>query len=103
MHDYIEAEHIGQSHNMTCAGEFPECPVYLYNLFRSDEDSNDIVDDEDEEDENDDVTDVHEDSTGPHSKNKSHEVLDHSNQDHLDGHILVENERPYTIMNTNEH
>ena len=88
---------------MTCAGEFPECPVSLYNLFRSDEDSNDIVDDEDEEDENDDVTNVHEDSTGPHSKNKSHEVLDHSNRDHLDGQILVENERPYTIMNTNEH
>ncbi|XP_046450906.1 uncharacterized protein LOC124198884 [Daphnia pulex] len=102
LHDYIDAEHIGQSHNMTCAGEFRECPVSLYNLFRSDGDSNEIVDDEDDEDESE-QSDVHEESAGPHSTNKSHEVFVHPNLDPLDGQNLVENERPYNNINTNEH
>ena len=34
LHEYLEAERIGQSYNMSCAKEFPECPVSLYNLFR---------------------------------------------------------------------
>jgi hypothetical protein len=86
---------------MTCEGEFRECPVSLFNLFRSDGDSNEIVDDEDDQDESSELSDVHEESAGPHSMNKSHEVYVLPNLEHLDGHILVENEKPY--INTNEH
>jgi hypothetical protein len=86
---------------MTCEGEFRECPVSLFNLFRSDGDSNEIVDDEDDQDESSELSDVHEDSAGPHSTSKSHEEYVLPNLEHLDGHILVENERPY--INTNEH
>lgn len=35
LHDYLEAERIGQSNDMSCATEFPTCPVSLYNIFRS--------------------------------------------------------------------
>ncbi len=49
MHDYIEAEHIGQSTNTTCGKEFPECPVSLYNLFRAHESSNEIPEDDERE------------------------------------------------------
>lgn len=35
LHDYLEAEQIGQSHNMSCSAEYPSCPVSLYNLFRT--------------------------------------------------------------------
>jgi len=87
---------------MTCAGEFRQCPVSLYNLFRSDGDSNDAVDDEDDEDESE-LSDVHEDSAESHSTNKSHEVFVHSNLNHLDGQVLVETERPFNNINTNEH
>lgn len=101
LHDYIEAENVGQSHNMTCVGEFRECPVSLFNLFRSDGDSNEISDDEDGQDESSELSDVHEEYAGPYSMNKSHEVYVFPNLEHLDGHILVENEKPY--INTNEH
>ena len=35
LHEYLEAEHIGQSANMSCAAEFTTCPVSLFNLFKS--------------------------------------------------------------------
>ncbi len=71
---------------MTCAGEFRECPISLYSLFRSDGDSNEIVD-EDDEDESSELLDVYEESAGPHSTNKSHEVFVHPNLDYLDDQI----------------
>lgn len=33
LHEYLEAEQIGQSQNMSCSNEFPDCPISLYNLF----------------------------------------------------------------------
>ena len=49
LHEYLEAEQIGQSANMTCAAGFPTCPVSLFNLFKSYSSSGDepiIIEDE---------------------------------------------------------
>ena len=51
LHEYLEAERIGQSYNMnmSCAKAFPECPVSQYNLFRlsaAESDENQVDDDD---------------------------------------------------------
>ena len=55
LHEYLEAEQIGQSHNMSCSKEFLSCPISLYNLFglysdtdSSSDSSNQLVEDDDE-------------------------------------------------------
>ncbi|KAI9563741.1 hypothetical protein GHT06_011205 [Daphnia sinensis] len=99
LHDYIEAEQIGQSSNMTCAREFSDCPVSLYNLFRSRGDSNEIVPDEDEDDESSD-TDDDEDASELHLGNKSNRLVGHSEEVI---NLLVEKDVHHSIRNGIEH
>lgn len=66
MHDYLEAEHIGQSSNVTCASAFPKCPISLYNLLGDQEDFDDnLVEDVEQDDES--------------SLKKSHHYKKHTN------------------------
>lgn len=50
MHDYLEAEQIGQTGNTTCGAAFPSCPVSLYNLFGAEQGSDVNLEEEMEED-----------------------------------------------------
>ena len=35
LHEYLEAERVGQSQNLSCSRSYSTCPVSLFNLFRS--------------------------------------------------------------------
>ena len=48
LHDYLEAEHIGQSTNMTCSKEYASCPISLYNLFQATHGDSNEIDTEDD-------------------------------------------------------
>ncbi|XP_032790698.1 uncharacterized protein LOC116927754 [Daphnia magna] len=101
LHEYIDAEQIGQSSNMTCAREFSDCPISLYNLFRSSRgDSNEMELDEDEENESSDTVDG-EEASELHLENNSNRLVDHSEE--VTNHFLVEKDVHHSIRNGIEH
>lgn len=101
LHEYIDAEQIGQSSNMTCAREFSDCPISLYNLFRSSRGySNEMELDEDEENESSDTVDG-EEASELHLENNSNRLVDHSEE--VTNHFLVEKDVHYSIRNGIEH
>lgn len=87
LHEYIDAEHVGQSGNSTCAAEYRECPISLYNLFRTrvDGSGNVLTYEDDEDDDESEDDDDYENNELSHNNNSHNdhrlEIVDHVTSD----------------------
>ena len=96
LHEYIEAEQIGQSVNTTCFREYSrKCPISLYNLFQA---SSKTSENELDEDDN-------EDYESEEFKECSNEKKDSNNSSSANfhgQHTLLDNHISHILLNDNE-
>lgn len=115
LHDYLEAEQIGQSSNLTCSAAYSDCPVSLYNLFRARAASDNVLDDDEDDGEDDydddesesslNLLDEHVTTKEPASgDDEIHPAIHHQPNEHVTAQPLVlQKERLYDAINSIEH